>query len=865
MQVIKRNGKPQPVDFNEILTRIQLIAAGLTVDCASVAQATIIGMKNGSKTSELDELAASIAEERKFEHPDYAVLAGRLIVDNLHKSTPEKFSESITLMQDSGELIRDDVAEFVAAYAGQLDAFIVPERDYMFGYFGLHTLLGGYLLGSKRGTEKCTPYERPQHMYMRAAIAAYIGLAQTDPELALTYIAESYDLQSRQLYSHASPTLFNACTVSSQLLSCFLLGTHDSVGGIMKNLRDCSLISMSGGGLGVHMSNVRCAEQLVVSSNGRSSGLPTQLTMYNAMVNVWDQGSKRKGALAVYIEPHHGDILEILNLKRNQDSEKNDPRARDLMYALWTSELFWTKYRTGADWCLFSENTAPGLSDVYDGMLVCKHCGVSMSPAYAQYVRRPHADPCGPATAHEWESVNAFTELYERYAAIPKRAVKTIPAATIMHNVYEILRDTGVPYFLNKDAANRRSNQMNLGTVKSSNLCCEIMEVSDNNTYACCVLSSINLRAMVRPGPPAEAEPADEQPLLTGNIRRSRPSVAGPYFDFAELARVVKTVTRALDFVVDSSAYKVKKCAKNSQSTRAIGIGVQGEADAFIALGLNYLSAEAEALSIRIAETIYFAALEASSELAELYGAYEGFEGSPAAQGILQFDMWALDEKRAGREPRDLCAKNADGSNILPWGELRPKIRRGLRNSLMVAYMPTATTCNIIGNNESFEPLSSCIYRKTTTAGTFTVTNESLIRKLVALGIWDEQLKNEIVAAKGSVAGIERIPADIRGLYATVWDMKQAPLIRRAALRGAFVDQSQSLNIHMPNNRDSTYKKVISLGMKLGLKTLSYYMRTRAATTAISNVAQAITPSAAENLTTEAKQPICDDHSCCSG
>ncbi len=782
----------EEVKFDKITERIKLLCRGLSpvVDATKVALSTINSLYNGIPTEELDMISAKTAEQYKLIHPDYGTLAARVCISNLHKSTPHRFSECMERIGKELYVKSDEHYQFIAANAERLDAMIVHENDYTLDYFGFKTLDYGYLV--KINGKTC---DRPQYMYMRVAIALYKD-SNRDANKALDNIKACYKLFSHGYFTHATPTLFNSCTKYQQLNSCFLLGTGDSIESIMKNASDCAFISKWAGGIGVHMHNIRANGTIIRSTGGRSSGLPRQLKIYNEVARTFDQGGKRLGAIAVYLEMWHGDIMQFLKMKLQNGAPEE--RARDLFYALWVCDLFVKRVRNDEPWSLFSEDTAPGLSDVYDGMEQCTICD--------KY--REHA---GAECAHVWRRVDAFTELYTRYER-EGRALRKVSARDVLDAVFTMQRESGTPYICFKDRVNRKSNQANLGTIKSSNLCAEIVQWSNDKSYACCTLASINLRKyLVEDGTRAD-----------GSTKYS--------FSFNKLHEVTRLVARNLDIIIDVNKYPVKECGDNSYAYRPIGIGIQALADIFCIMRIPFLSAEAERLDVAIAETIYHAALTESCERAKQLGAYSAFRGSPASEGRLQHDLW-LEETARNSSKLELPATRLD------WDPLRADIKtHGVRNSLVVAYMPTVTTSQILGNNESFEPYNSNIYTKTTLAGKFTVSNTTMIRHLSDLGIWNESIKNRIVSNNGSVQDIEEIPRDVREIYKTVWELPQRQLMRRAALRSAYVDQAISLNIHVNDNSTDVLRAIFMEGYDLMLKTGSYYIRTKPAAKAIKNV-----------------------------
>ena len=727
-----------------------------------VAQKVTAGVYKGVTTSELDELAAETAASLTATHPDYAQLAARIAVSNLHKNTLKSFSETVKIMANhinpkNGQpapLIAEDVAQIVEENSERLDSEIVYDRDFDYDYFGFKTLERSYLLRVNGRV-----VERPQHMLMRVSV----GIHKNDVDAAI----ETYHLLSQRWFTHASPTLFNAGTPRPQLSSCFLICMKsDSIEGIYDTLKECACISKSAGGIGLSMHNIRATGSYIRGTNGTSNGIVPMLRVFNDTARYVDQGGgKRKGAFAMYLEPWHSDIFDWLDLRKNHGKE--EARARDLFYGLWIPDLFMKRVEAGGEWSLFCPNEAPGLADCWG---------------------------------------EEFEELYTRYEK-EGRARKTIKAQQLWFSVLEAQVETGNPYMLYKDAANRKSNQQNLGTIKSSNLCTEIIEYTSPDETAVCNLASIALPRFVKERNPTGREGRK----LVGSL-----DAPNRYFDFEKLAKVTTVVTRNLNKIIDVNYYPVETARRSNMRHRPIGLGVQGLADAFILLGLPFDSPEAAQLNKDIFETIYYASLRTSCELAQVDGPYESYEGSPMSKGIVQPDMW-------GVTPSDRWN----------WGELRSAIASyGVRNSLLVAPMPTASTSQILGNNECFEPYTSNIYVRRVLSGEFTVVNQHLLSDLTSLGLWDSDLKNEMVASNGSVLELD-IPENLKDLYKTVWEIKQRVLVDMAADRGAYIDQSQSFNVHMS---DPNFGKLTSLhfhAWKKGLKTGMYYLRTRAAADAI--------------------------------
>ncbi|OSX72323.1 hypothetical protein BU14_0445s0005 [Porphyra umbilicalis] len=753
--VVKRNGVRQPVQFDKITARVKKLAYGLDpiVDVTEVAQKVCAGVYDGVKTTELDDLASETAAYLSTKHHDYSRLAARIAVSNLHKETTKSFSSTVAKLagyvnpqtRQASALISEEVAAIVTRNAAQLDAAIIYDRDFSYDYFGFKTLERSYLL---RMDGKIV--ERPQHMIMRVAI----GIHLRDMDAVL----QTYELMSTKFFTHASPTLFNAGTTRPQLSSCFLLTvTDDSIEGIYDTLKRCAVISKSAGGIGLAISDIRATRSYIRGTNGTSNGIVPMLRVFNDTARYVDQGGgKRKGAFACYLEPWHADVFEFLDLRKN--TGKEEARARDLFYGLWIPDLFMRRVEADGQWSLFCPNEAPGLTDSWG------------------------------------EKFEALYEGYEREG----RARSSVSARKLWFAILEAQMETGTPYMLYKDACNRKSNQQNLGTIRSSNLCTEIVEYTSPDEVAVCNLASIALNKFVISGADA---PSD-----------------APVFDFERLRQVTRLVTNNLNKIIDRNYYPLPEARNSNMKHRPIGLGVQGLADAFILMRMPFESDEARQLNIDIFETIYFAALEASAELAAVEGPYESYEGSPVSKGQLQFDMWDV----------------TPSSGRWDWDTLRARIADvGVRNSLLVAPMPTASTSQILGNNECFEPYTSNLYTRRVLAGEFTIVNQHLVKDLQALDLWNADMKNEIIAANGSVQGIEAIPSDVRALYKTVWEISQKRLVDMAADRGAFIDQSQSFNVHMAAAAVSKLSSMHFHGWKRGLKGSSYYIRTRPAADAI--------------------------------
>jgi ribonucleoside-diphosphate reductase alpha chain len=754
MQVVKRNGERENVSFDKVLQRIRKASRGLKVRPDILSQQVLARIVDGIKTSELDELTAQMSASLCTSHSDWGTLASRIAVGNHHKNTTASFCEvvrclSTQTMPKTGEPMSYLSPELLALVNGplgeQIDTYIKHERDYDFDYFGYKTLEKSYLLKDS----SMTVVERPQHMWMRVALCLW----GSNLERAF----ETYDLLSQKFFTHATPTLFNAGTPRPQLSSCYLLSmAEDSIAGIYKTLGDCAAISKYAGGIGLHVHNVRARGALIRGTNGTSNGLIPMLRVFNNTARYVDQGGgKRNGSFAIYLEPWHADVEDFLKLKLNSGAEEE--RARDLFYALWISDLFMRRVEADAEWSLFCPSEAPGLADVYGA---------------------------------------EFDALYEGYEAAG-RARKRVSARKLWFQILDTQMETGTPYLLYKDAANAKSNQKNLGTIKSSNLCTEIMEFSSPEETAVCNLASLALPAFV--GPIAVGLPA---------------------YDFEALRKAVRVAVRNLNRVIDINFYPTPETERSNTRHRPVGLGVQGLADVFAMLKIGWETEEAQLLNQRIFEHIYYAAVQESTALALEQGPYSTFAGSPASQGILQPDMW-------GVTPLTAADKTLD------WEALRAAAKtHGLRNSLLVAPMPTASTSQILGYNECFEPFTSNIYTRRTLAGEFIVVNKHLMRELMELGVWTDALKQDIVARNGSIQGIPAIPEEIQARYKTGWEIPQKVLIDMAAGRGAFICQSQSLNLFVA---DPTYAKLSSMhfySWKKGLKTGCYYLRTKAPVTA---------------------------------
>ncbi|MEZ0005406.1 ribonucleoside-diphosphate reductase alpha chain [Flavobacterium sp. 28YEA47A] len=749
MYVVKRDGHREPVMFDKITDRIKKLCYGLNdlVDPVKVAMRVIEGLYDGVTTSELDNLAAETAAAMTIAHPDYAQLAARIAISNLHKNTKKSFSETMKDMylyvnprtNQESPLLSEEVYNVIQENAAFLDSHVIYNRDFNYDYFGFKTLERSYLLKINGKI-----VERPQHMLMRVSVGIHLN--------DLDAVLETYDLMSKKFFTHATPTLFNAGTPKPQMSSCFLLAMQDdSIDGIYDTLKQTAKISQSAGGIGLSIHNVRATGSYIRGTNGTSNGIVPMLRVFNDTARYVDQGGgKRKGSFAIYIETWHADIFDFLDLKKNHGKE--EMRARDLFFAMWTSDLFMKRVQEDSTWTLMCPNECPGLYDIYG---------------------------------------EEFEALYTSYEAQGKGR-KTIKARELWEKILESQIETGTPYMLYKDAANRKSNQKNLGTIRSSNLCTEIMEYTSKDEIAVCNLASISLPMFIENG----------------------------QFNHELLFNVTKRVTRNLNKVIDRNYYPVQEAENSNMRHRPVGLGVQGLADAFILLRMPFTSDEAKKLNQEIFETLYFAAVTASMEMAKEEGPYSTFEGSPISQGEFQYNLWGLTD--------------GDLSGRWDWASLRKEVmENGVRNSLLVAPMPTASTSQILGNNEAFEPYTSNIYTRRVLSGEFIVVNKHLLEDLVELGLWNEDLKQEIMRHNGSIQNIDLIPQDLKELYKTVWEMSMKDIIDMSRQRGYFIDQSQSLNLFM---QDANFAKLTSMhfyAWQSGLKTGMYYLRTKSAVDAI--------------------------------
>ena len=731
MRVVKRSGRVEDMRFDNVTNRIKNLTYGLSENCDSskVAQQVFSSMYDNITTQEIDILSAEICIGMITSDPDYEILATRIVASNIHKICPNNFHLAMRKLQKA-DVITDEVVEV----AQQVKDHIKTDRDFDFGYFGLKTLEKSYL---QRVNGKLI--ETPQYMFMRVAI----GIHGKDVPAVL----ETYDKMSQGFFIHATPTLFNAGTPRPQMSSCFLIANKaDSIDGIYGTLTEAAQISKWAGGIGLHIHDVRANKSHIRGTNGQSDGIIPMLRVFNATARYVNQAGRRKGSIAVYLEPWHADIMDFLELRLNQGDE--EARCRDLFSAMWIPDLFMKRVEEGGNWSLFCPDKAKGLSDVYG---------------------------------------KEFEELYTKYEE-EGLANATVPATDVWKAILKSQTETGTPYMLYKDACNEKSNQKNLGVIKSSNLCTEILEYTDKDETSVCNLASIALPKFVN------------KELKT--------------FDFEKLHQVTKTVTKNLNRVIDRNFYPVETARRSNMKHRPIGLGVQGLADVFILCGLPFDCEDSRTLNAHIFETMYHAALEASSELAEVDGSYESFKGSPASQGILQPDMWEGVTKFSGR---------------YDWDAMRERVKtKGLRNSLLMAPMPTASTAQILGNNECFEPYTTNIYLRRTLAGEFVVVNKHLVEDLKRVGLWSKEMKDLMVKAGGSVQNIVDIPDDIKKLYKTVWEISQKCIIDMAADRGRFIDQSQSMNLFMESPTLSKLSSMHMYAWKAGLKTGMYYLRSKA-------------------------------------
>ena len=813
--VLKRNGKKEVMSFSKILKRVKILGNNtLNINYVSLVQKIIDRLYDGISTSHIDELTAQQCTSLSTTHPDYGILASKILISNCHKNTNDNFFEISKQLYNFKDIhnkhhpiIHKDQFKLIKKYAKELENFIDYERDYLIDYFGYKTLERAYLLKINKKV-----IERPQHMWMRVALCIHKD--------NLEKVKETYDLMSQKFFTHATPTLFNAGTPRPQLSSCYLIAMEkDSIEGIYNTLTDCAHISKWAGGIGMHIHNIRAAGSHIRGTNGTSNGIVPMLRVFNNTARYVDQGGgKRHGSFAIYLEPWHGDIEEFLEMKKNHGDE--EARARDLFYALWIPDLFMKRVSCNEDWTLMCPDHCPGLSDVYG---------------------------------------EEFEKLYEKYEK-ENKGVRTVKARDLWYKILNSQIETGTPYMLYKDACNKKTNQKNIGTIKSSNLCCEIVEYSDPTETAVCNLASIALSKFVKKVPSpfsnvkvytkdncvwcsllkamlksnnieyTEIKVSKEEfqqfkddhnvktvpqlydnDKLIGNYSKCR-EILRPTFDYDLLHKITKVVTENLNKVIDINFYPTSKTHNSNNKHRPIGIGVQGLADAIAKMDIPFHSDEAKKINKLIFETMYHAALEKSMEISKEISPYSSFEGCPASKGILQFDMW-----------------NVTPSKRYDWTKLKEQItKNGLRNSLLLAPMPTASTSQILGNNECFEPFTSNIYVRRTIAGEFIRINKYLLEELIGLNLWTEKIKNKIIKHNGSVQNIKEIPKALREKYKIVWEIPMKHIIEMAADRGAYICQSQSLNLWM---KDPTYNKLTSMhffAWKKGLKTGIYYLRTKA-------------------------------------
>jgi ribonucleoside-diphosphate reductase alpha subunit len=730
MRVIKRSGRVEDVKFNKVTNRISKLTNELSenVDVTMVAQQVFSSMYDEIKTHEIDTLSSEVCIGMITVDPDYEILATRIVASNIQKRAANNFNIAMRKLHKAG-IITHEVLEV----SSKVKENILPDRDFDFGYFGLKTLEKGYLQKIDGDI-----IETPQYLYMRVAI----GIHGHD----IDHVLETYDALSRGLFIHATPTLFNAGTHRPQMSSCFLIANkEDSIDGIYDTVKECARISKWAGGIGLHIHDVRSNKSHIRGTNGTSDGIIPMLRVYNMTARYVNQAGRRKGSIAVYLEPWHADIMDFLEIRLNQGDE--EARCRDLFSAMWIPDLFMKRVESNGNWSLFCPDTAKGLSDVYG---------------------------------------KEFEDLYEKYES-EGLATKTIPAVEVWKSIIKSQSETGTPYMLYKDACNEKSNHKHIGTIKSSNLCTEILEYTDNKETAVCNLASIALPKYV--------------------------DVENMEFNHEELHRVTKMVTRNLNKVIDKNFYPTENGKRSNMRHRPIGIGVQGLADVFIMLRMTFGSDDSKKLNRDIFETIYHASLESSCELAEMYGTYETFKGSPFSKGILQFDMWDREPQFSGR---------------YDWNAMRKLVKKGTRNSLLLAPMPTASTSQILGNNECFEPYTTNIYLRRTLAGEFVVVNKHLVNDLKKIGLWSKEMKDLMVKANGSVQNIIDIPDDLKELYKTVWEMSQKTIIDMAADRGVYIDQSQSMNLFVESPTVSKLSSMHMYAWKQGLKTGMYYLRSKA-------------------------------------
>lgn len=767
MYVVKRDGRKETVKFDKITARIVKMCYGLDplVSPEMIAMKVIEGLYDGVKTTDLDNLAAEVSASKTLDHPDYALLASRIAVSNMHKNTKKVFSDVVEDLYNyvdpktntRASMIADDVYEVVQNNKAALDSNVIYDRDFRYDYFGFKTLERSYLLKINGKIA-----ERPQHMLMRVSL----GIHKND----IDAVIKTYNLLSEGWFTHATPTLFNSGTPKPQMSSCFLLTMkEDSIDGIYETLKSCAKISQSAGGIGLSIHDIRATGSYIKGTNGTSNGIVPMLRVFNDTARYVDQGGgKRKGSFAIYVEPWHADIMDFLDLKKNHGKEEQ--RARDLFYALWIPDLFMKRVKENGDWTLMCPNECPGMADTYG---------------------------------------DEFEALYTKYEQEGKGR-KTIKAQDLWFKIMESQIETGTPYMLYKDAANSKSNQKNLGVIKSSNLCTEIIEYTAPDEIAVCNLASLALPKYVEDG----------------------------VFNHDKLFEVTYQATINLNRIIDNNYYPVEEARNSNMRHRPIGLGVQGLADAYILMRYPFDSLEAKQLNKEIFETIYYAAMTASKDLAKVEGPYETWQGSPISQGIFQFDMWGVSP-----------------SNRWEWDVLRTEVmEHGVRNSLLLAPMPTASTAQILGNNECFEPYTSNVYTRRVLAGEYIIVNKHLLKDLVKEGLWNMEMRQKLMVSNGSIQNIKEIPQELKDLYKTAWEISQKVIIEQAADRGAFICQSQSLNIFMENANFGKLTSMHFYGWEKGLKTGMYYLRTKAATDAIkftvdkTSVAETVARTEEENM-----------------
>jgi len=745
MVVIKRDGSKENISFDKILQRIQRLCwpvnskpvykgsramTGLDVDVSKIVASVCSSIVDGISTVQLDELTADKSASMTTEHPDYGILATRISVSNLQKQTHDKITDAYMKIS---HLLNEDFKENLEKYAEDYQAIVDYDRDYDFDYFGFKTMERLYLT---RVDDKII--ERPQHTYLRVAIGLWGG--------DIAKVKETYDALSHRKFTHASPTLFNSGFKKAQLASCFLCTVEDSLGDIYKVLGDCAQLSKHGGGLGINISEIRGHGSRINGTNGESDGIVPMLKVFDTTSAYANQGGRRKGSFAIYLEPHHPDIMDFLLMKRNQGEESI--RARNLFYAVWLNDLFMSRVETDSQWSLFDPSECPGLTDAYG---------------------------------------DEYAELYTRYET-EEKARSVVKARDVWNTMVTTIIETGQPYVLNKDAVNNKNMQMNAGTIRGSNLCAEILEYTSRSETAVCVIGSIVLKNYVK----------------------------NEKFDFDDLRKHVKILAKNLDRSIDVMAYPIKEAETSNMLRRPIGVGVQGLQDVFFKLKLPFDSPEARELNREIFEHIYYAAVEASVELAEIHGPHPTFEGSPASKGILQYHLWDVTPK-----------------SDLDWRELEERVKKGVRNSLTTALMPTASTAQICGSVEAFEPITSNLYSRRTLAGEFPVVNSYLVRELIERGTWNEKMKNQIIANGGSIQKVIGIHPSVKAVYKTAWDLSMKSVIDMAADRGAFVDQTQSMNLFLAAPSLKNVTSMLFYGWKSGLKTFQYYLRSKPASSAI--------------------------------